>query len=371
MSASADCVPFADLSFQWRQIENEAMPDLKTLFEASAFSLGVWVEGFERAIAQYLEVPHAIGVNSGTSALHLALIAAGIGPGDEVLLPANTFVATAWAVLYVGAVPVLCDVEPKTWTIDPTDAARRITPATKAILPVHLYGQPAAMGAITELAQKRQLVVVEDVAQAVGARYAGKRLGNIGRLGCFSFYPGKNLGAAGEGGLVTTADADTAARVRRLRNHAQAKRYIHDELGFNYRMEGIQGLILTHKLARLDRWTDERRDIARRYCAGLAGVPIELPHVANGDHVWHLFVIHCAERDRLRAYLAEREIVTGLHYPVPLHRQPCFAHLDMDRESFPVSDRNARECLSLPIFVGMTSAQIGRVVDAVRKFFDA
>ena len=366
---AAERVPFADLSLQWNQVEAEVMPDLRRLFSTSAFCLGPWVEGFEKAVAQYLGVPHAVGVNSGTSALHLALITAGIKPGDRVLVPANTFVATAWAVLYVGAVPVLCDVEPGSWCIDVKDAAKRMSKDVRAIIPVHLYGQPAAMSAVLEFANAHRLAVVEDNAQAIGARYKGRSLGSLGQFGCFSFYPGKNLGAAGEGGLVVTPDRDAAARVARLRHHAQTERYVHGELGFNYRMEGIQGLVLTHKLKRLDAWTNERRTIAKRYLEGLAGLPLELPATINGDHVWHLFVIHTPERDRLRAYLADRTIDTGLHYPMPLHRQPCLAHIDMDRESFPLADRNARECLSLPVFVGMTTSQVDRVIGEIRAFF--
>jgi dTDP-4-amino-4,6-dideoxygalactose transaminase len=366
---SRDKVPFNDLALQWRQIAAKALPDLKALFEASAFCLGPWVDRFETDVAAYIGTPHAIGVNSGTSALHLAMIVAGVGPGDKVLVPANTFVATAWAVLYVGAEPVFCDVDPASWTIDPADAERRVSAGVKAIIPVHLYGQPADMNAIVAFAQRHSLVVVEDVAQAIGAGYGGRGLGTIGRLGCFSFYPGKNLGAAGEAGLVITSDETMARRIRALRHHAQSERYIHGELGFNHRMDGIQGLILGHKLPLLDGWTNERRRIAKRYQDALAGLPLELPRIVNGDHVWHLFVVHTPKRDRLRAHLAELNIDTGLHYPVPLHRQPCFAKLEIDRDSFPNTDRNGRECLSLPIFAGMTDKQVDVVVEGIRAFF--
>jgi len=362
-------VPFNDLALQWRQIESKTLPDLRALFESSAFSLGPWVDRFEANIGRYLETSHAIGVNSGTSALHLAMIAAGIGPGDKVLVPANTFVATVWAILYVGAEPVFCDVDPIAWEIDPADAERRITSGVNAIVPVHLYGQPAPMGAIMSLAEHHRLVVIEDAAQAVGARFSGRRLGTIGRFGCFSFYPGKNLGAAGEAGLVITEDEAAAERIRALRHHAQRERYIHHELGFNYRMDGIQALILGHKLPLLDAWTEDRRRIAKRYQEAMAGLPLKLPQIANGDHVWHLFVVHTPERDRLRDHLAKRNIDTGLHYAVPLHRQPCFANLSIDRDSYPNADRNGRECLSLPIFAGMTEVQIEAVIDGVRSFF--
>lgn len=367
--ASPDRIPLNDLSLQWLQIEAKALPDLQRLFMASAFCLGPWVEQFESDIARYLGVAHAIAVNSGTSALHLAMIAAGVGPGDEVLIPANTFVATAWAVLYVGARPVFCEVDSGNWNIDAEDAERRITRATKAIVPVHLYGQPANMDAVAALAGRHNLCIIEDVAQAIGATYGNRKLGGHGMLGCFSFYPSKNLGAAGEGGLVTTDDDALAARVRRLRHHAQSERYVHDELGFNYRMEGIQGLILGHKLPHLDDWTAERRGIAQRYLAGLAGAPVELPAVTTGDHIWYSFVIHTPVRDRLYAALAKRGIDAGMHYPVPLHRQPVFAHLPIDPAGYPMAERNARECLSLPLYVGMSTAQIDRVIDGVRGFF--
>jgi dTDP-4-amino-4,6-dideoxygalactose transaminase len=367
--AEIERVPFADLSLQWKEIADASRPDLDTLFASSSFCLGPFVERFEAAIADYLEVRYAIGVNSGTSALHLALIAAGVRTGDKVLVPANTFIATVWAVLYVGAVPVLCDVEKATGNLDVEDAERRIDRSVKAIVPVHLYGQPANMDAVLALADRYGLVVIEDAAQAIGAHYRRGPVGGFGVLGCFSFYPGKNLGAAGEAGLVTTNDSLLADRVKALRNHAQTERYVHTELGFNYRMEGVQGLILGHKLSRLDAWTDQRRAIARCYNAGLAGLPLTLPRVVHFDHVYHLYVVLSKQRDELQAFLSRHGVETGLHYPVPIHRQPCLADLKMDRTSYPVSDLYARQCLSLPMFSGMTDAQVDRVVCTVRAFF--
>jgi dTDP-4-amino-4,6-dideoxygalactose transaminase len=367
--ADHERVPFADLSLQWKEIERAARADIDTLFGTSSFCLGPFVERFDAAIADYLEVHHAIGVNSGTSALHLALIAAGVRAGDKVLVPANTFIATVWAVLYVGAVPVLCDVEAASGNIDVDDAERRIDPTVKAILPVHLYGQPANMEAVLALADRYRLAVIEDAAQAIGARYQGRPVGGFGLLGCFSFYPGKNLGAAGEAGLVTTNNAALANRVRALRNHAQSERYLHTELGFNYRMEAFQGLVLRHKLSRLGAWTDQRRAIARRYQVGLAELPLVLPQVVHCDHVYHLYVVLSKQRDELRAFLGDHGIETGLHYPVALHRQPCLAGLEIDRASYPVSDFYAGQCLSLPIFSGMTDAQVERVVSTVNAFF--
>jgi dTDP-4-amino-4,6-dideoxygalactose transaminase len=344
------------------------MPDLQRLFESSAFVLGPAVDSFEKNLAEYVGVRHAIGVNSGTSALHLATIVAGIGPGDEVLLPSHTFVATAWSAVYVGARPVFCDVDEATGTIDLADAERRMSPKVKAIIPVHLYGQPADMRAVTAFAKKHGLIVIEDVAQAIGAVYARKNVGTYGKYACFSFYPGKNLGAAGEAGAVCTDDDVAAERLRTLRHHGQRERYVHAEVGYNYRMEGVQGLILDHKLRHLDAWTSDRKRIAKRYLDGLRGLPLRLPEIEHDDHVYHLFVIRTPKRDELRAHLAANGIETGLHYPVPLHRQPCFAHLSIDRDSFPVSDRFSNECLSLPIFSGMRDAQVELVVEKVRDF---
>jgi dTDP-4-amino-4,6-dideoxygalactose transaminase len=362
-------IPFTDLSIQWRQIEAKALPDIHRLFQSGAFSLGPFVTQFEQDAAEYLGIAHAIGVNSGTSALHLALIAAGIGPGDKVLVPSHTFVATAWGVIYVGATPVLCDVEEESANIDLADAERRLDPAVKAIIPVHLYGQPADMAGLMAFAARHRLVVIEDAAQAIGARFNGRCVGTFGLCGCYSFYPAKNLGAAGEAGLVVTANAVIARRLRALRHHAQSERYVHSELGFNYRMEGIQGLILGHKLPLLDSWTDSRRKLARAYHERLANLPLTLPQVVHGDHVFHLYVVRSKDRDRLRDYMRRARIETGLHYPVPLHAQPALARFVADAQSFPVADRYSRECLSLPLFVGMAESQVNRVCETIRRFY--
>lgn len=364
-------VPFNDLSHQWRQISDQALPDMYKLFEGGAFCLGPFVEAFEQMAADYLGVAHAVGVNSGTSALHLALIASGVKAGDRVLVPSFTFIATAWAALYIGAIPVLCDVDGGSATIDLDDAERRVDETVKAIIPVHLYGQPANMGAVMDFAARHHLAVVEDAAQAIGARYGGRHVGTIGQLGCFSFYPGKNLGAAGEGGLVATNNAAMARRIRALRNHGQEQRYIHAELGFNYRMEGLQGLTLSHKLPLLNGWTEARRNFARIYDEQLSDLPLTLPRVINDDHVYHLYVVLTKERDRLRDYLLARDIETGLHYPVPLHRQPCLTPYIEGTQSFPIAERYANECLSLPLFTGMTKAQIDRVCQTIRQYFES
>jgi dTDP-4-amino-4,6-dideoxygalactose transaminase len=362
-------VPFNDLTFQWRQIAADVHRDFETVFETGTFCLGPQVEAFERDAAAYLGAPHAIGVKSGTAALHLAMVVAGVGSGDEVLVPSHTFIATIWCVLYVGATPVLCDVDPMTGTLDALDAERRLTSRTRAIIPVHLYGQPADMDGIAALAQRHGLILVEDAAQSIGARWNGRATGTIGAFGCYSFYPGKNLGAAGEGGMIVTADAKGAARLRALRVHGQSQRYIHAELGFNYRMDGLQGVVLRHKLRHLEAWTRERRALASRYDLALKGLPLERPQVRHQDHVWHLYVVRTPQRDALRTHLQQRGIETSLHYPIPCHRQPCLAHLSMDRNSFPQSDHWANEGLSLPFFVGMNGWQITHVVDSIRAFF--
>jgi dTDP-4-amino-4,6-dideoxygalactose transaminase len=362
-------VPFTDLSIQWRQIEDKALPDIHRLFQTGAFSLGPFVAQFEQAAAEYLGITHAIGVNSGTSALHLALIAAGIGPGDKVLVPSHTFIATAWGVLYVGATPVLCDIEEESANIDLADAERRLDSAVKAIIPVHLYGQPADMAGVMAFAARHRLIVIEDAAQAIGARFAGRCAGTFGLCGCYSFYPAKNLGAAGEAGLIVTADDAIARRLRALRHHAQSERYVHSELGFNYRMEGLQGLILGHKLPLLDGWTESRRKLARAYHERLSGLPLTLPEVVHDDHVFHLYVVRSKDRDQLRDYMLRAGIETGLHYPLPLHAQPALARFVTDSHSFPVADRYARECLSLPLFIGMTQAQVDRVCETVKAFY--
>lgn len=361
-------VPFMDLGWQWRQIRDEVMPRLEHLFAESAFSLGPYVEEFEQAFAAWLVAGHVVAVDSGTAALHLAMIAAGIGPGDEVLVPANTFIATAWGVVYVGARPIFCDVEPDTANIDVSDAERRMSDRVKAIIPVHLFGQPANLSSAEAFSKAHNLVLVEDAAQAHGARYNGRMVGTFGKVGCFSFYPGKNLGAAGEAGAVVTDDPNIAERLRALRNHGQSRRYVHDDIGFNYRMDGIQGLILTHKLRHLGVWTGMRRAIARTYLKELSGLPLKLP-AASADHVYHLFVIRTPRRDALREALQTQGIQTGLHYPIPLHRQPCFSHIDCNRGDLPVADAWACEGLSLPLFAGMTDDQLEYVISAIRTFF--
>ncbi len=362
-------VPFNDLGLQWEAVKGGVRRDFDAVFTSSAFCLGPEVEAFEREMAEWLGAGHPVAVSSGTAALHLAVVAAGIGVSDEVLVPAHTFIATAWGPAYVGARPVLCDVLPESGLIDLEDAARRVTSRTRAIMPVHLYGQTVDMDSVSAFAKAHDLIVIEDAAQSIGAAWRGRQTSTMGDFGCISFYPGKNLGAAGEGGLVVARDAALAGKLKSLRNHGQRERYVHDEIGYNYRMDGLQAVVLRHKLRRLRDWTEERRRLAGRYAAGLAALPLALPEVVAGDHVWHLYVVRHADRDGLRAWLDGRGIDTGLHYPVPLNRQPCLAGQVGDLDAYPEADRWATTCLSLPLFVGMSDVQQDRVMTAVRGFF--
>jgi dTDP-4-amino-4,6-dideoxygalactose transaminase len=314
-----------------------------------------------------------VGVNSGTSALHLALRCLDIGPGDEVITAAMTFVATAWAISYVGAKPVFVDIDPATRTLDPEQLAAAITERTRAIVPVHLYGQPADIDRILRIADQHGLPVVEDAAQAHGARCGGRRVGGLGRIGCFSFYPGKNLGAYGEAGALVTSDAELADKARALRDHGQHQKHRHEMVGYNYRMSGFQGAVLGIKLKYLDAWNAARCALARRYVEQLTGVPqIGLPLVdEERESVFHLFVVEVEDRDRIAARLKTEGIDTGLHYPVPVHLQPAYRDLGRSAGSFPVSERLAQRCLSLPMFPELTEAEVdfvcGRLKAAVRR----
>jgi dTDP-4-amino-4,6-dideoxygalactose transaminase len=359
-------VPFLDLRAQYARLADEVLREMREVAESGTYVLGPKVAAFEEAFARFLGARHCVGVSSGTSALHLALLGAGVGPGDEVITVPMTFIATSWAVSYAGATPVYVDVDPVTFTLDVNQVERRITPRTKAILPVHLYGQPADLGPLLEIGRRHGLPVIEDAAQAHGARYQGRAAGTLGRCGCFSFYPGKNLGAFGEAGAVVTDDPALAARLRALRDHAQEKRYHHGELGFNYRMDALQGAVLGVKLKHLEAWTEARRRLADRYRDRLAGLPLGLPAEAPGRrHVWHLFVVLHPRRDRLRHELEGRGIQTGLHYPIPLHLQKAYAHLGHRAGDFPVAERVGRECLTLPLFPEMTAGQQDAVIEAL------
>jgi dTDP-4-amino-4,6-dideoxygalactose transaminase len=361
-------VPFLDLKAQYAGIRDEILQALQEVADGTTYVLGPRVAGFEEAFASYVGASHCVGVNSGTSALHLALICAGVRTGDEVITVPMTFVATSWAISYLGATPVFVDVDPATYTMDVRQVERRITDRTRAILPVHLYGQSSDMEPLLEIGRRHGIPVIEDAAQAHGARYRGRAAGTLGLCGCFSFYPGKNLGACGEAGAVVTDDDDVAARLRTLRDHAQGRRYHHGEVGFNYRMEALQGAVLGVKLKYLEGWTEARRRLARRYRAGLAGLPLVLPdEAADRRHVWHLFVALHPRRDGIRQVLEDRGVQTGLHYPIPVHLQGAYEHLGHRAGDFPVSERVARECFSLPIFPEMTDRQQDRVIETLSQ----
>lgn len=368
--ASRTVVPFQDLRKQDNGLRDEIILAIQEIAESAHFSSGPFVKNFEEAFADEIGVKHCVGVNSGTSALHLALICAGVAAGDEVITVPMTFVATSWAIRYVNAKPVFVDIDPTTYTMDVTQVEEKITSKTKAIVPVHLYGQPVDIAPLKEIADRHGLALIEDAAQAHGATYGNQTVGSFGQSGCFSFYPGKNLGAYGEAGAVVTNDDAIADRLRALRNHAQGKRYHHSELGFNYRMDAIQGAVLAIKLQRLGLWTDQRRKMAMNYERLLQHLPLNLPtEVAGSKHVWHLYVVQHSEREEICAFLEEQGIQTGMHYPIPLHLQKAFADLGHTEGDFPVSEAVARTCFSLPLYPAMTNSQQARVVKALNEYF--
>jgi dTDP-3-amino-3,4,6-trideoxy-alpha-D-glucose transaminase len=360
-------IDFNDLKPLHAGLADEIQAAVRRVFERGWYVLGPEVEAFEAAFARYHGVPHAVGVASGTDALELALRAADIGPGDEVVTVAHTAVATVCAVERAGATPVLVDVDPDTGTMDPRAARAALTPRTRALLPVHLYGHPADLDALHELAARHHLLLVEDCAQAHGARHDGRLAGTVGDLGTFSFYPTKNLGACGDGGAVLTRDARLAERLRRLRNYGQEVRYQHLMRGVNSRLDELQAAILAVKLAHLDGHNAERRRLAAVYAQHLRGVrlPAEAGRGADVYPVYHLYVVRHPERDRLRESLRRRGVGTLVHYPVPVHRQPAYADLGYGPGSLPVTERLAAEVLSLPLYVGLRPDEVRAVAAAV------
>jgi dTDP-4-amino-4,6-dideoxygalactose transaminase len=363
-------IPFADLKENYRSIKAEIDEAVHRTLESGWFILGKEVEAFEVEFATYCGVKHCIGVGNGLEALHLILRGYGIGPGDEVIIPANTYIATALAVSYAGATPVLVDADAETCNIDVTKVESAITSRTKAIMPVHLYGQPADMDSICALARKYNLKVIEDNAQAHGAMYKAKRTGSLGDAAGVSFYPSKNLGAYGDGGAILTDDDVLAQRVRMLRNYGQSTRYRNDYKGFNSRLDELQAAILRVKLRHLDDWSEHRRALAKVYRELLTGIPeLELPHELLGtQHVFHLFVIRHPRRDALQAHLEKNEIGTLIHYPVPLYLQNAYADLKIPSGSFPVTERLAREVLSLPLYPEMPNDILRQIASNVRSF---
>jgi dTDP-4-amino-4,6-dideoxygalactose transaminase len=362
-------IPYLDLAAQIRGLRKEIDAALARTLDNCSFCLGPDVSQFEKDFAQFCGAKHGLGFNSGTSALHVAMKLLNVGEGDEVITTPHTFVATSWAISYVGAKPVYVDIDDATFNLNPALIERAITPRTKAVMPVHLYGQPFEVDKILAICQKHKLPLIEDAAQSHGAKYKGKVVGTFGAMSCFSFYPGKNLGACGEGGALVTNDDNFAARARSLREHGSTVRYYHDEIGFNYRMEGFQGAVLGVKLPHLNQWTRERQRVAKRYTELLAGTPLQLPHQASfAESAWHLYVVRHAKRDELKKYLDDNGVGCAVHYPVPLHLQKAYAHLGHKPGDFPVTEKAARECLSLPIYPELTEAQIARVVEVIKKF---
>ena len=367
----AEPIPYLDLKAQLKPLRAEIDAAIARTIDNCTFCLGPDTAQFEKDFAKFCGAEHCVAFNSGTSALHVAMLLLNVGPGDEVITTPYTFVATSWAISYVGAKPVYVDIDDATFNLDPKRIEKAITPRTKAVLPVHLYGQSFDIDPIREICRRHKLALVEDAAQSHGAKYKGKIIGTFGEISAFSFYPGKNLGACGEGGALVTNREDFAKRARSLREHGSTVRYHHDEVGFNYRMEGIQGAVLGVKLKHLEKWTRERQRVARRYTELLAETPLQLPFQADfAESVWALYVVRHPRRDALKAHLEANGIGCMLHYPVPLHLQKCYASLGYQPGDFPVAEKAARECLSLPIYPELTDAQIQRVVEVIKGFFN-
>jgi len=362
-------VPFVDLKAQYQTLKHEIDPAVQSVMERGAFIMGKEHSEFEQAFASYIGVKHCLGVATGTDALELAIRACGIGPGDEVITVPNTFIATTEAISHAGATLRWVEVDPRTYNMDPRNIEPAITPRTKALLPVHLYGQPADMQPILEIAAKHNLLVIEDCAQSHGAKYRGKKAGTFGDVACFSFYPGKNLGAYGDGGAVLTNNDEIAERVKLLRNHGSREKYSHALEGYCHRLDNLQAAVLGIKLRYLDGWNECRRRAAALYDRLLKDVSgVVTPYVLPGvEPVYHLYVVQVPDRDRVQAALKAEGIETGIHYPIPLHQQPAYAHLGFKPEDFPISAALAPKILSLPMFPEITEAQIKMVVDALKR----
>jgi dTDP-4-amino-4,6-dideoxygalactose transaminase len=361
-----ETVPYLDLRAQYRTLRSEVLSAFEEICESTSFAQGRKTSKFEAEFAAYCGVDHCVSLNSGTSALHLALRCLDVGPGDEVVTVSMTFIATAWAISYVGATPVFVDIDPVRRTLNVDNLESAITSRTKAIIPVHLYGMPAEMDRIMAIAEQHGVPVIEDAAQAHGASYQGRRVGQFGQIACFSFYPGKNLGAYGEGGALITNDASIARRARSLRDHAQSQRYLHEEIGYNYRMDSFQGAVLSIKLKHLDEWNTARIDRARRYTELLKNSSYKLPaHMSDSECVWHCYVIETPERDRVCSALQDVGIQSAVHYPVPIHLQKAYAHLDYRSGDLPVTEALCEHCLSLPIYPELSKEKISRVASVL------
>ena len=363
-------VPFLRLDAAYPELFAELLRVVERVGRDAAFTLGPEVEDFERSFADYCEVEHAIGISSGTTALELALRGLGIGPGDEVVVPTYSFIATAEAVSTVGAIPRLVDVDPETAVVTAEIVERALTPHTRAVIPVHLFGRPVDMDPIVDLCRERGIAVIEDACQAHGARYRGRRVGSLGDAGCFSFYPTKNLGGWGDGGALVTGDAELAAKIRLLRSHGEATRNHHELVTGTHRLDALQAAILEVKLRHLDDWNERRRAAAGALSAALAGSSLTLPSpaAADSDNVFHLYVVRSAERDALRNHLDDRGVASGIHYPTPIHLQPAYAELGFGPGALPVAERLAGECCSLPLFPAIENWQIAETAAAIESF---
>lgn len=361
-------VPFVDMGRLHAATREEMLAAFARVLDSGTFVQGPETEAFEREFAATGGVKHAIAVSNGTAALHLALVAAGIGPGDEVITVANTFIATAEAISMAGATPVFADIDYATMLMDPADVERKVTARTRAILPVHLYGRVCDMESLGHIARRYRLRLIEDACQAHGALDFGRRAGTFGDAGCFSFYPTKNLGTVGEGGMLVTDDDDIAARAASLRNHGQAERHVHTTPGFNYRMPELQAAALRVMLPHLAEWNERRIAVAAEYGPALRGLPVRLPDPGpRGSHVYHLYVVRTRERDAMRQQLAEVGIGVAVHYPTPIHLQPAYAHLGYRKGSLPVTEHAAAEILSLPMHPFLTAAEVRAVAEAVER----
>lgn len=362
-------IPCLDLKGQHQQVKKEIFDAFEKVYEKTAFSGGPFVAAFEQELAAFCGTKHAVGVSNGTTSLHLAMLTLGIGPGDEVILPANTFIATAWGVSHAGATPVFVDCHPDTWEIDPAGIEARITSRTKAVIGVHLYGQPFDIDAVREICQKHNLAFIEDAAQAQGARYKGTPVGGFGEMACFSFYPGKNLGACGEAGGITTNNDAYAAHLQSLRNHGSTTRYYHDEVGYNYRMGGLEGASLSVKLKYLPDWNKRRQEIAARYLSEITNPSIKMQHQPEwAQSVFHLFVVTTPEKERLVQHMEQHGIVPAFHYPVPCHLQKAYGGLEYKPGDFPHAEYQAAHCVSLPMFAELADDDVNHVISVMNSF---
>lgn len=362
-------IPCLDLKGQHDQIKKEIFEAFEKVYEKTAFSGGPFVEDFEKAFSQYTGANYTVGVSNGTIALHLAMLALGIGPGDEVIIPANTFIATAWGVSHAGATPVFVDCDANNWEIDPTKIEKAIASKTKAVIGVHLYGQPFNIDAVQEICKKHNLFLIEDAAQAQGARYNGKTVGTFGEMACYSFYPGKNLGACGEAGGLTTNNEKYTKHLQSLRNHGSVTRYYHDEIGYNYRMGGLEGASLSVKLKYLESWNNRRREIATRYQNEITNSKIRMQSKSEwSDGIYHLFVVTTENKEAFVKHLDDNGIVAAYHYPVPCHLQKAYEHLGYKQGDFPNSEYLASHCISLPMFAELTNEQVDKVIETINKY---